>query len=476
MSCLANSAEAPPTKTCFTTDFQNSIGSGQISATALAQSGKNNRGPAMRYIISFLFFSPFWLQLAIAGALVFVGVNERQGSAAEREQAIAQLQAAPPATVAIADFAATKPDDGPREFSVSAQFAAEHNTRLITTKKGKTVDEKLMIVLIDPEAAADEKVARAVIVFEPEQQDAMVDWLVANMTTMGEAGPVVTIAGLVTRSSEASNVADALRDQGMTKAPDFFFMQPFVNGRDAGYKARIASIESRDGTLFFSFAGIFALIGFGKLLLRRVRDNRRSTTGGSDPTGESGLRGASSFGGAGLSQSALSGSRPMAQTANLYSARSPGGSQPDPLAQWASSPSEDRTRSAARAEYLTPPKDASFTSLSRIAKKERKSSKVGFSGFVAILVVLGYFMVQLGGTPANLSDVFAQFGQFADVTEAANPDNTAQNAAPEPAPAAEGTPPTARPGKEPWMSNLVLFTLIALVLFVVVQRRKANRF
>ncbi|MGL4236439.1 LPXTG cell wall anchor domain-containing protein [Tabrizicola sp.] len=433
----------------------------------------------MRFIISFLFFTPFWMQFLIAGGFVYLGFDQRQETEAARTELLARLEEPPPATVPIADFQPEATGEAPREFSVSAQFASEHNTRLVVTDKGKTVDEDLMIVLVDPDAAADETIARAAIVFEPEQKDAMVGWLTANMTGEGGAGPVVTVTGLVTSSSKGSHVSDALRDQGMMKASDFFYVQPFIDGREAGLKAQIETTKRLDGSALFGIAGILALIGIAKLMFGRANSAAtRETSLQGGATG--GLLAPSSLHGLAQSPIASAASQNAGGMPDWAAGRNPGETVAARFAQSATTPQLPRS-SGPQPEYLEVPANISTASLERIARKDRKPAELKLGSIVGVMVLVLLAASYMGGEWIQ-SRIVGQFAENPIVEQLSKAESTAPTATSEAAPVVDQPQPDAeaRPATggftEPSLSTMGLMFFIALGGFIIVQRRKANRF
>ncbi|MGB8811634.1 MAG: hypothetical protein WCC57_00455, partial [Paracoccaceae bacterium] len=222
----------------------------------------------MHRLFLLIFVAPFWLQFIFAGGLAYFGYTLQETHAERIAHRAELLQAAPPATMEIAAFNQKYASDTPTEVSVTAQIAVEHNTRLVRKRNFITVGEDVLYVLVDADAPADETVARGAIVVDPDQVDALVDWMVTNAAGLGQGGPVVKVDGLLDYGTQNSMVSDALADQGMTKGPNFFFVAPYIEGRAAALAVKPG--EAMDGGMPVYYAALFfALLGVAKLYFRR---------------------------------------------------------------------------------------------------------------------------------------------------------------------------------------------------------------
>lgn len=206
--------------------------------------------------------APFWLQFIFAGGAAYLGYTQQEKHAAWIAHRAELLQAAPPQTIDIGTFDKKYSSANPTEVSVTAQVATDHNTRLIRRTNFIKTDESVLYVLVDANAPANETVARGAIVIDPDQIDTLVDWLASNATGFGDNGPVVKIDGLLDSGTDTSMVSKAFKDQGMTKGPNFFYIEPFFEGREAGLavkpdEARSAAMPLYYIALFFVLVGCF---------------------------------------------------------------------------------------------------------------------------------------------------------------------------------------------------------------------------
>ncbi len=218
----------------------------------------------MNLIIALFFRTPFWVQFIAAAGLVWLGWTVQQQDVARAAARAELLQQAPPATIPITAFSSDAPSKTPVELSVTAQVALDHNTRLVRKTNFVKTGEDLFYVLVDPTVGADINLALAGIIIDPDQLDAFTAWMMENATDFGAAGPIVTISGLRTSEGNASHAYDAMKNQGMTKSPDFFFIEPFIAGREATLAA-LPTETVQASWVLYGIAGLLALIGVKKL-------------------------------------------------------------------------------------------------------------------------------------------------------------------------------------------------------------------
>ncbi len=244
----------------------------------------------MQRLIFMLLLGPFWVQLLFAGGLGTLGYVLQSSEAVRIAAAADLLQSDAPPTTPIADMRQDYVPDGATEVSVTAQIALSHNTRLIRTTYFITTSEQLLYVLVDPDATASTDIARAAIVFDPDDLDRVTDWIAENAETFGGAGPVLTVTGLVSGGSQVGMVSDALSDQGMTKGPDFFYITPHFEGR-------VAALTPKPYAAFmhalwvYAIATAFLLLGAIKFARRRPSAPRADAAPSYSATAPSGLTG-----------------------------------------------------------------------------------------------------------------------------------------------------------------------------------------
>jgi hypothetical protein len=223
----------------------------------------------MHRLLFLVLLGPFWLQLACAAGLGYLGYVFQSSEAARITARAALLQTDPPPTIPIADMQQDYTSGGATEVSVTAQIALSHNTRLIKTTNFIKTDEQLLYVLVDPDATLFTDMARAAIVFNSDDLDKVTQWISENAVSFGGDGPVLTVTGLLSGTIRDDMVSDALSDQGMVKGPDFFYITPHFDGR-------VAALTPKPYGAFlhalwvYAIAAAFVLLGAVKFAMRRL--------------------------------------------------------------------------------------------------------------------------------------------------------------------------------------------------------------
>lgn len=141
------------------------------------------------------------------------------------------------------------------EVAVTAQVALDRTTRLVRTTNFITTSEDMLYVLVDANASILDDVAYGAIVVDADEADRVSDWLTENATSVGGAGPALTITGLLSGRIRADMVDGALTDRGMVKSPDFFYITPHFDGREA-------ALTPQPFAGFWSAAWVYAIAAF----------------------------------------------------------------------------------------------------------------------------------------------------------------------------------------------------------------------
>lgn len=143
-------------------------------------------------------------------------------------------------------------------------------------------DEALLYLLMDPDAGERDKVVRAGIVLPPEKLDDFVAYAIANATGFGPQGPVVTGQGLKDWPAQSGHARSAIKEQGLTVAPGFFFIEPFLGRREAAL-ARLQATPP-DTTWFYGMAAAFVLLGLFNVMRLVLRGRAPARRAGADPS------------------------------------------------------------------------------------------------------------------------------------------------------------------------------------------------
>jgi hypothetical protein len=187
--------------------------------------------PIVRVLFGYFRAGPV-VHLVLACLFVALGFAFYTSAQQQEREKAAALAAPMPVAVSLGNFG---PGDihAADEVHVIAQINPAYNYEL--TEEGKSFDTvRYMYVLFGPEDAADTKQARAAILLEQHQLDRFDELIVANVQGLTATGPVFAVNGAATRSPRLASMAnDAMAQEGLTKAPEFIFIDPWIDGRAA---------------------------------------------------------------------------------------------------------------------------------------------------------------------------------------------------------------------------------------------------
>ena len=212
--------------------------------------------------------NPIFLFVVAIG--IYLGAQQLEKREATRSDALATLmEAPPPAQVAISAFDARNSTERNQEVNLTAAWAYAHNTQFFTTKDGKDTEEGVMLVLLDDNAEG-EPTARAVVMAGAGRGKALTDWMSerVNGFTARPDTMRVRVEGLVSRPILRSRVEDALAEAGLTRAPGFFYITPFLDGREATIQRAAERSGGGASGLLTGLALVLGAIGLMRLLAR----------------------------------------------------------------------------------------------------------------------------------------------------------------------------------------------------------------
>lgn len=189
----------------------------------------------MHIFFNALFRMPIWMLLLVALGLGWLGHDFRETLLQEAAEK-AELRASPqPPVGPVSAFDPEPEGRNVVEAHVTARWAPEYNTKLFTTKNGGSeIADGTLLVLLDESATAetDRRVA-AVIVVRPNDHDRLVDWMVTHLADEELPHPLVRLEGLVRNATESRHVGEVMEKHGLIRGPNFFYLDPYLDGRVA---------------------------------------------------------------------------------------------------------------------------------------------------------------------------------------------------------------------------------------------------
>lgn len=234
----------------------------------------------MRLVFA-VFRLPFWVFLAAAGGIFYLGELAHRDTLAQNQEMTRALAGNPPETVDLADFSRTMNTGPADEISVRGIINPDYNYEL--TKRHKGADKtRYMFVLFDAADPADSKMARGALVLTEDEKDKFVNeyYFENSAIAFAETGAVsvITLNGQDEGSPDLSSmVRDAFEEQNLTKSENFIYIEPFLDGREAGLTPTMGANELRD--IIRGVSLVAALIGLVKFARRRRKKAARSDEG-----------------------------------------------------------------------------------------------------------------------------------------------------------------------------------------------------
>lgn len=224
-------------------------------------------------MLSLFFRLPFWMYLVMAVCFGYMTeqmvVHDRKKEA-ERAEALKQE---PPQVVDLSAYDPSSNKTLADEVTVSGWINTEHNTELTKSKNGITTGTRYMFVMAGQGDSEGSKIARAVIILTEAERDFFAENSGQFLSGLLPQGFEMTFNGRATSSTSFSDVArKAMKEQGVTRAENFFYLEPFLHGREAAL-APDANGGQHIRTFGYGVAGVLVLLSLSKIMLRR--NNKR---------------------------------------------------------------------------------------------------------------------------------------------------------------------------------------------------------
>ncbi|WP_068119062.1 hypothetical protein [Tropicimonas marinistellae] len=220
---------------------------------------------------------PWYGHLVFATALAAFAVWMHGDMERIEAEKAAALSRPVPEAVPLAEFRKDRDIHIADEVHVLGWINGAYNYHL--TKQRRGVDtERYMFVLFDGADDAAARMARAAVLLTPNQKDRFVDWLLDNnapgetfgsLGTADSATPVYRLNGTTERSPTLRGMAeDAFAESGLTRAPDFVYIAPFLDGRAAAF-APNPEMPMQVAAVVGAIAGVFLLAALVKFRRKR---------------------------------------------------------------------------------------------------------------------------------------------------------------------------------------------------------------
>lgn len=217
----------------------------------------------MQRLIILFFLLPWWAYVPIAGGVAYLGnevYKHELETEAEREAAL-DLGAPFPVDLSLFDEDVHIGPAG--EVNVLGWINTDYNYTLTKRTNGVKTSERYLYMVFGMGDDPSSRTVRAAIVFTERDKDYFVDHIEDYIVSYQKEEPLFRLGGFASGyDSMSSMVSDAIDEQGLRKADDFFYLEPFLAGREAALAAQGAPELARKQ--FWAAALAIALLGLAK--------------------------------------------------------------------------------------------------------------------------------------------------------------------------------------------------------------------
>ncbi|NBE09652.1 hypothetical protein [Paragemmobacter ruber] len=224
-------------------------------------------------LIALIFSLPWPVLVLLAGGLFWMGHDAKQKAVAVEAEKVQALADGQPVAVPLDEYdAEVRHPAG--EVHVTAWVNPAYNYELTKQKRG-TDTVRRMFVLFGPGDALDSRVARGIVLIRPQQVDAFLELMIAQVTGEFDGRLLFNLNGARGDTAGIGDmVEDALDEQGLMKAADFVVVEPYFKGREAAL-APDPDAGATSLQVFGVLGGVLLLVAVRNALVRRKLPERK---------------------------------------------------------------------------------------------------------------------------------------------------------------------------------------------------------
>ncbi|MCB1354935.1 MAG: hypothetical protein KDK53_00010 [Maritimibacter sp.] len=223
----------------------------------------------MGRLLVLFFLMPWWAYVPASLGVLWLGERVYEQALETEAEKAAALEAAAPGPIDIGTFDRARDIHPADEVNVVGLIDHNLDYELVQRTNGVPTKTRYLYMLF----GADEygsKVVRGALMLDKGEEAAFIDGKADEWAVDATADYwVYAFNGFGKRSATLSEmVDDAIAEQGLTKAQDFIFIEPFFEGREAALAAHGVPDQTRQ--IFWGIAAFVALIG----VVKRVKSVR----------------------------------------------------------------------------------------------------------------------------------------------------------------------------------------------------------
>lgn len=222
---------------------------------------------------------PFWLYFVLAAAVFWASGEINKDSTQHEAEKVIALQQEAPAPVDLTQFTLDANRGPAKEVNVIGWINTDYNYNLVKRTNGIKTGERFMLVLFGGNEGNTSKTVRAVMVMTRAQKERFVDDPTQFMTGFSDKGELLmTVNGFGrTSNSFSSLVSDSLRKEGLSKSPNFIYLEPFFDGREAALQP--AALPGQELYIGWLVSAALVLMGIAKFKVGRPAKSRAAAPG-----------------------------------------------------------------------------------------------------------------------------------------------------------------------------------------------------
>lgn len=187
----------------------------------------------MRLII-LLFTLPWWLYFPMAAGIFYIGDLAFDQQVDRQARYTEALALGIPELVDLSEYSATSHRNPAFEVNVNGWINTDYNYNLIQRTNGVKTSERHMYVLFGEGDGRDSRIVKAAMLLTPQEKDTFINRMDEFVSGSRNGDHTFRFNGFAYDTASMSSMAnEALAEQGLTKGDEFFFLEPFLNGREA---------------------------------------------------------------------------------------------------------------------------------------------------------------------------------------------------------------------------------------------------
>lgn len=232
----------------------------------------------MRRLLVLLFVLPWWVYLPASIGVLWVGARVYEQVLETEAEKVAALAGGTPQVVDLAEFDRMRDIHAAGEVHVTGWIDTDINYDLTQGFNGIPLRTRHMYMVFGAAEQSGAREVRAALMLSTTERDQFVERIENYVYEVTDAGAfVLAFNGIADTTTAMDSMAtEMIEKQGLSKAADFIFIEPFLDGREAALAPRGVPEQTR--YIAWAIAAVVALIG----VVKRVTSVRARPARGSE--------------------------------------------------------------------------------------------------------------------------------------------------------------------------------------------------